>query len=169
MNVELRRASIGDRKRLYRWRVNNNPYFFGEVPTPNEHTRWLKDAIQDDSQYLFIILASYEPVGTISLYNIDLLHHRAEYGRFIIEEAARGEGYGRAALNWILSYAFKVLNLNRVYASILYDNRAGLAVARSCGFHPEGIHWEHVCQGGVYRDVVSVALLRDEWYIKYGS
>jgi RimJ/RimL family protein N-acetyltransferase len=170
VTIRLRRVTIDDGECLYRWRVDNNEYFFGAPPTPENHKRWLEAVIYDDSQRAFIIILDTEPIGTISLYNIDWLHRRAEYGRFIIEEAARGNGYGRAALEAALHYAFKTpLSLNRIYANILYDNRAGLAVARSCGFHPEGVLWEHVRQNGVYRDVVHVALLRDEWYIRAGS
>lgn len=165
MSVELRRASLDDYERLYRWRKDSSQYFFSPPPAPEEHSRWLQNNYQDNTQHIFIILAP-NPVGTISLYHVDRLHRRAEYGRFIVERDSRGKGYGRAALGLVLQYAFAALDLNRVYGEILYDNQAGLAIAHGCGFHPEGIFWEHVCKDGIYRDVVRMALLRDEWYIR---
>lgn len=165
MSVQLRTARPEDWERLYRWRVDNNQYFFGESPTLEYHAHWIQDACQDGTQHIFIILAP-EPVGTISLYGINQLHRRAEYGHFVIEHAERGKGYGHAALELVLCHAFDTLNLNRIYADIQYHNQAGLAVARSCGFHPEGIFWEHVCEEDIFRDVVRMAILRDEWYIR---
>lgn len=165
MTIGLRPVKLEDSGYLYRWRADNNECFFGPPPMPDDHARWIQNTCQDETQRMFIILAP-QPVGTISLYDIDLAHRRAEYGRFVVERTSRGKGYGHAALSLVLYQAFYVLNLNRVYADILFHNPGGLAVARSCGFHPEGIFWEHICKEGIYRDVVRVALLRDEWYIR---
>lgn len=161
--VELRRVQPLDFGPLYRWRVDNNQFFFGASPTQEQHEAWINAACQDESQSIFTIKVGLASVGTISLYNIDHVQHQAEYGRLIVDQAVRSNGYGSAALSALLDYAFGQLDLHRVYGDIFLSNAAGIAVAKSCGFRPEGVFRDHALKDGAYCDVIRMAILRDSY------
>lgn len=82
-----------------------------------------------------------------------------------IAEGHRGRGLGAAALRFATSYAFAGFpRLRRVEGVTRLDNAAMRATFTRCGYVKEGHHrsaWP--AAGGVWRDAVTYAVLRDDW------
>ena len=77
-------------------------------------------------------------VGMIDLTNFDPHHVRAELG-IVIAKLYRGKKYALSALHQLIVYATEVLHLHQMYALILADNEASLALHEYAGFTRSGL------------------------------
>ena len=153
-----------EHKFLLALRQENNKYFFSDAKDDMlSHICWYKRVESDPTERFFIIDVRGEPVGTISLSNIDFINGRAEYGRFCIASRHRGKGYGRAAMQGLLAYAFGKLNLHRIWGDVLESNEEAIKLNIGLGFKQEGIFRDHVRKSDLYLNVVRMAILEDEW------
>lgn len=82
-------------------------------------------------------------LGTISLKNINYVDRTAEYA-IVLRKKYWGNNYAYDATILILDYAFKVLNLNKVYLNVLSSNFRAQKFYDKFGFVPEGIFKKHV-------------------------
>ena len=78
------------------------------------------------------------------------------------EAEERGHGYGTEAVRLLLDFAFKDLNLHRVYLRVFVTNEAALRVYEKVGFVREGVLREAAYIDGKYVDVAVLGILRDE-------
>jgi RimJ/RimL family protein N-acetyltransferase len=144
-------------------RNDNADRFFtpGHI-TLDVHLSFMQRVNSDMAQVMFVIkrLDTGALVGTVGLYDIDYHHRRAEYGRFVIDEAQRGQGFGTEALRLILRYGFERLKLRRIHGEVLADNTAALHVCRKLGFQIEGTFTNYVKMGNSWHDVCRVVRFR---------
>jgi RimJ/RimL family protein N-acetyltransferase len=110
----------------------------------------------------FMICADGRAVGRINLFGEDPLARTAEVG-MALEPDARGKGYGTAALQQFVEFAFERRNLRRLHLIAIASNGAALACYRKVGFVEEGRRREHCWVRGHYEDEVLMGLLRDDW------
>ncbi|HVC58247.1 MAG TPA: GNAT family protein [Candidatus Acidoferrales bacterium] len=103
-----------------------------------------------------------ELIGACALGSIDLKNKRAEIG-YWIGKSRWGKGYGKGAVALMLSYGFKVLELNRVYCSVFESNARSIALLRSLGFVEEGRLRAHDTIDGKRVDSLSFGLLKEEF------
>jgi RimJ/RimL family protein N-acetyltransferase len=76
-----------------------------------------------------------QPVGQISLYNINWEAGSAEYGRLMIGNSiAQGKGYAKQATVLLLDFALNTLGLGEVFLEVKSDNISAMAVYKSAGF-----------------------------------
>ena len=164
MSLYLRPPLKSDHLLLVEQRNRNLSSFYSSTPiTLESHLEWYDQVKCDNTQQFYTIAHDHFCIGSIGLKDIDRVHKRAEYGRFVISLVCRGQGYGRQALLLLLDYAFTTLDLNRVYGYILANNFPGLAVCLSAGFSIEGVLHQHVYKDDTYLDVISVGILADSW------
>ena len=76
---------------------------------------------------------------------------------------ARGRGAGRAAQALGLERAFNDLGLQKVWSEIHAANEPALRAQAAAGFRREGYLRRHSFKSGVYRDVILLAILAEEW------
>jgi len=100
-------------------------------------------------------------VGSIHLMEVSVQHRKAEIG-FVLARPYWGRGLMTEALARVLEYSFAVAGLNRIEASCLVENRAGMAVLNRAGMRREGILREYSFQKGAFRDFCLYALLQRE-------
>ena len=137
---------------------------YGPV-TEADQDAWHEDVRTNDGKVVFAVESADDVhVGNVGLYHIDGVHRRAEFWIAIGERSARGSGMGEEALRLVLGFAFQSLNLNRVYLNVSADNSAALALYRKVGFAVEGTQRQHCYVAGRYLDIVSMAILREEWH-----
>jgi len=128
--------------------------------------RWFDGGIDTaTTRRLLIIAPGGEPIGVTGLWDIDW---RAGTAMSAIkiggDQAQRGRGYGTQAIRQMMEFAFVDVGLRRLYAQILACNDASLALYRDkCGWVQEGVARQHVWKDGRYRDVVNLAMLREEY------
>lgn len=91
-------------------------------------------------------------LGIIILSPADLNDKSAEIYIKLIK-SVRGKGYGQDAVNVLVSYAFRELRLNSIYANILDYNTASRRLFESCGFKQEGIHKSRIDRDGCCRSI----------------
>jgi diamine N-acetyltransferase len=101
----------------------------------------------------------------LSLVDIELVHRRAEYGRFLIgdEQAARGIPAAVEALGLLFDLAFDELGLERVYGYVVGTNRRMLKWQVYLGMREEARLRRHLWLGGHWHDAVMLGLLEPEY------
>jgi RimJ/RimL family protein N-acetyltransferase len=107
-----------------------------------------------------------EPVGLVTLTDIDPVHAQAEFHIMIGPPEATGRGVATAATREMLRHAFRDLNLHRVFLSVLDSNDRAIRVYEKVGFRREGVLREAAYKDGWYRDVIVMSILKSEFGIE---
>lgn len=135
------------------WHVSNTLVPFSKYILKQYIANSHKDIFETKQlRFMIDILATghqQRSVGTIDLFDFEPFHLRAGIGILIARESDRGKGYATEALNRLIEYAFKTLNLHQLYANITTDNHASLKLFQKAGFEISGIkkHWIRNSQG----------------------
>ncbi len=98
-------------------------------------------------------------IGSISLWNVNWKHHRAQIGIWLIPSFWR-KGLAEKSLNLLKNIAFHHLKINRLEAYIAKENRRSINMFERCGFTEEGILKEYLNFQGSYQDAVVMACLK---------
>ena len=95
-----------------------------------------------------------QPMGLIDLYDFNPRHLRAGVGIVISQPDTRDRGYGSEALELFCEYAFGVLQLHQVYATISVSNSRSRHLFEKLGFRQNGVRkgWLRSSQG--FEDVL---------------
>jgi ribosomal-protein-alanine N-acetyltransferase len=101
-------------------------------------------------------------IGTCDLFHLDEQCRRGEVGYGLAFESW-GQGYMLEAMQALLDYGFKDLQLNRIEADIDPGNEASAKVLTRMGFTLEGLLRERWIVGGVKSDSAMYGLLASEW------
>lgn len=170
--VMLRPVSIVDEHLLRGWR--NQPEVQAGMYTDHEigreeHARWLRAVLADPSRAHWVVVHQGEDAGVANLAQIDRTHGRASFGIYLARPSARGVGAGATALDLLLREAFDARGLRRLSCEALATNLPAIRLYERAGFRHEGILREHVVKGGRPVDVVTMAMLRDEWLARRGE
>jgi diamine N-acetyltransferase len=116
--------------------------------------------IHDQSERRFIVEdAAHERVGLVELVEIDHLHRRAEF-LIMISPEQQARGYARAATRLAINYAFRVLNLYKLYLLVDVDNERAIRIYEDAGFQREGVLIDEFFSDGRYHDVVRMCLFQ---------
>jgi RimJ/RimL family protein N-acetyltransferase len=122
---------------------------------------WVDDP--DPSVIRLIIEAEGRPVGDVDLFHIDQRNRNALVGVGIWRAEDRGRGYGTDALEALLAWAFRHLNLHRVELSVEPENTPAVRVYQKLGFVVEGRRREQHYDDGCYRDELIMGVLAREF------
>ena len=101
-------------------------------------------------------------IGSITLFNLDFNHRRAEIG-YALGREFWGQGYMNEALMALLKYAFEDLNLHRIEADVDPRNTASIKTIERLGFQREGYLRERWQVNGEIQDAYFYGLLRQEF------
>jgi UDP-4-amino-4,6-dideoxy-N-acetyl-beta-L-altrosamine N-acetyltransferase len=167
--IRLRAIEAEDLPLLVQWRNDPEVYrcFYEHEPLSLAKQRlWYQSFLQrpDEKYWIAETHPAGEAVGTIALVNLDWRNRRAELGRVLVAPgASRRSGFGREICRLALDYAFRHLNLHRVYLEVFADNEAAVGLYRRLGFREEGCLRQHVFAEGAYRDVLLFAMLAGDF------
>jgi RimJ/RimL family protein N-acetyltransferase len=109
------------------------------------------------------VLSDGRYIGNIGLYDIDWKDRKAEYGILIGDKDAWGRGYGLDASNALLAYAFRELNLHRIFLRVLAHHRRAIRLYEKIGFQVEGRLRQDVFREGAYHDTLFMGILAAEF------
>jgi RimJ/RimL family protein N-acetyltransferase len=87
----------------------------------------------------------------------------AGFGIVIGDKSAWSKGYGTAALREVLRIGFEEMGLHRIHLHAFAGNARGIRCYEKCGFRQEGVLREARFKRGRWVDVVTMAILKDEW------
>lgn len=94
----------------------------------------------------------FRTVGTIDLFEYDVLHGRAGIGILIYDRSDRGRGYAADAVETLCRYARERLRMHQLWCSVGADNEASLRLFRSLGFREIGTRRDWLWTPEGYRD-----------------
>ncbi|MDU1315348.1 MAG: GNAT family N-acetyltransferase [Clostridium septicum] len=161
-NIEIRNLTPENAEDLLDYYIRNKEHL-----DPYEPSR-------DDSFYTYetqrdILIESYRQLinGTsydLGIYKDEKLIGKAKlsnivYGIFksailgySIDREYQGKGYMKEAVRLILDYSKSELELHRIEASVLLDNKRSKAVLLGCGFKEIGINEKYLFINGSWKD-----------------
>lgn len=148
--------------------LNNNqgimPYWFEEPYEAYVELVQLYDKhIQDQGERRFIVESrSGDMAGLVELVEIDYIHRRAEF-QIIIEPSHQGRGYAEKATFLAINYAFRVLNLYKLYLIVDKENHKAIHIYKKCGFTFEGNLLQEFFINGAYRDAIRMCLFQPKY------
>ena len=114
------------------------------------------------SSICFRIEKDEDIIGQVCLKRITWVNRKAEVSLFIRKDM-QAQGHGSLALQAIIEYAFKQLNLYRLEAEVIDGNIASLKLVDKAGFTAEGRLREAKFINGEYKDLLRFGLLRREF------
>ena len=144
--VRLRTLNISDAKAIYEYLKDGEVSKWTLIPQPYKRIDALKFVLKSQykrmlkKEYVFgiILKETNHLVGVISLLNINWSNKNAELGYWLGKEYW-GRGLTTEAIDLILNFAFKELNLHRIYAYVFEENIASRRVLEKNSFKLEGM------------------------------
>lgn len=115
-----------------------------------------------DHQRRFILETAGRRVGLVELVHIDHIHRNCEF-QIIISPSEQGRGYASAATRGALDFAFRALNLHKVWLLVDTENAAAIHVYEKSGFAVEGVLRREFFADGAYRDATRMAIFADDY------
>src|SRR5680860_327650 len=118
-----------------------------------DQERWFEGGPNTaETQRLIVESDRGVPLGMTGLWDIDWRNRSALTAlKLGGDPENRGRGYGAAAVQALMEFAFNDVGLHRLYSTILETNLPSLAVyVRKSGWTEEGRLREHVWRGGTF-------------------
>lgn len=108
----------------YRWFYSNRKFTLPEVES------WI-ERLDPNKDWVFLVEEDKQVIGTCSVYNIE--QGRAEVGRIIVSENARGKGIGTTILQQATQIAV-TRGLKLLYANIKAENIRSYKAFEKAGY-----------------------------------
>lgn len=130
---------------------------------------WFKKtllAMENGEQLAFAVrrLQDQKIIGTTRFYDIELKHARLTIGHTWYANEARGTMVNPEAKLLLLSYAFEVLNMNRVEFTADARNAHSRAAIKKLSATEEGTLRMHlILENGYVRDTILFSIIKPEW------
>jgi RimJ/RimL family protein N-acetyltransferase len=123
---------------------------------------WLATIGSDPTKVLFTIRkqGNLALIGFIQLTGINPVSRVAELGILIGDEENRSQGYGAEAIEMMIHFAWRDLNLQRLFLRVVGDNSRAIHVYGKVGFEREGVQRRAAYVDGQFVDVTMMGLLR---------
>jgi hypothetical protein len=107
-------------------------------------------------------------IGGASLV-FDEAKRQGEFGIIIGVKVAWNKGYGTAVVREVLRRGFEEFGLHRIHLRAYAGNARAIHCYEKCGCRREGYHLQAMRKGDAWVDVVSMAILKDEWERREGK
>jgi diamine N-acetyltransferase len=162
---------------LYAWINDRDHVLLNKPYAPvheNQHREWF-EAIQRCSNVVVFGIRALENaespqgstggrlIGSCQLHDINYVHRSAELQIRIGDASAQGKGYGTEAVRFLLRFAFRDLNLHRVYLHVFATNERAIHLYEKVGFVREGVLRQMAHIDGQYVDALVMAILREDY------
>lgn len=117
----------------------------------------------DEIRFMIQVLGRSEPVGMVTLGGILWSQRTAWLAIGLGERSTWGKGYGTEALELVLRYGFRELNLLRISLTVFEYNRRAIHLYERLHFRVEGRARQFLERDGQRWDMLFLGLLRQEW------
>jgi [ribosomal protein S5]-alanine N-acetyltransferase len=169
-SVYLRPAERSDIPLFVAWfddaRTSRTISFRAPISVPMEE-HWFDQAVneQGKSGYHFVgcLLADDRPIGTVGLFDLDLVNGSAGLGIAVGDPADTGKGHGTDMLIALLAFGFDSLRLERIWLDVYDFNEPAKRLYERVGFVEEGRLRHAFFRDGAHRDAFRMSMLREEW------
>lgn len=139
----LKPIEFSDLQQTIAWRNKDRvrPWFVDTRPiTAKVHAEWFLRYTGSDNDYVFIICRigpgkTLEPIGQISIYNVNRKSGSALLGRMMIgEDSALRQGFAREAVRLLVDWSRSFLNLSELRLYVKGGNSPAIGLYESCNF-----------------------------------
>jgi diamine N-acetyltransferase len=163
--IKLRPLRREDLKHTMKWR--NDPEIKASAMmhpfpvSPELEEEWFSGLQNTGNRAVWFAIEPVEgnaPIGFIFLNNIRWVERNCCLGILIGEKTQQGSGIGREAMDLVIGYAFKALNLRKISLEVRTDNKAALLLYEKTGFRKEGTLRDHYYSAGKYHDALILSL-----------
>ncbi len=137
------------------------------------HRRFTREEVQewnrtrpdhhDRADWVIVERAGGTTVGDCALTELDPDNASAGYRIALASTAHAGKGYGTAATDLVLEYAFTVAGLHRVALEVFDFNPRARRSYEKSGFVREGVWRGHLRWDGAWHDAILMSILDDEY------
>lgn len=140
-DVVIREFTIDDVEKKVEWINNpaNNEYLHYDIPLSIEGTtEWF---LKKDNSSRIDGIIEYRgvPIGVIGLLQIDNLNKKAEFYITIGAIEFKRKGIATIATKLMIDYAFRELNLQKIYLNVDEKNERACKLYEKVGFKCEGV------------------------------
>ena len=168
-NIYLRTIEPSDAALMLNWENNPENWAVSNTLVPfSEHLilQYVNSAqdIFETKQLRFIICLQENdtPIGTIDLFEYDPLHRRAGVGVLIEEISERNKGFANDAVQLIIKYGFKRLDLHQLFCNIFETNEHSIKLFKKNGFVQTGAKKDWVRIDGNWETELFYQLMNKE-------
>lgn len=150
--------------------TENDTSFWEVSSTESPYSRYILEQYIANShldiytaKQLRLIIAentSEEAIGIIDLFDFSPKHKRAGIGILITEEY-QNNGFASEALDLLIQYSFKILDLHQLFANITTDNSSSLALFKKYNFVNVGIKKDWILSNQTYKDEILLQLINE--------
>lgn len=126
-----------------------------------EEEKWFEKTINDDKNRVLAIEANGKHIGNVGLHNIDFRNRNVMLGIMIGEPDYWNKGHGEDAIKALISFAFKEMNLHRIFLYVREDNKRAIRCYEKCGFKKEGVMRESLFSNGKYHNTLAMGILNE--------
>lgn len=169
--VTLRPLQPEDAARTLAWRNSKRAKFLNRgSQTVEQQKNWIETS-RKCGNLDFIMEHNGEPVGMISLYDINTRHNFCEMGRLLIGEPVKVgvKPVVFEAERLILDYAFNDLGVHTVIGDVVSGNKKVVKLREYLKWHFDGIRPEHFFMDGLYYDQILISLTLEQYSKQKGT
>lgn len=116
-----------------------------------------------DESFAVHRLGEREPIGVISLTNINKGNASADLSVILGSPEVRQQGYGFEAIGLLLHHAFENMGLYRVGLSVFEFNKLAISAYEKLGFREEGRLRQAIKRYDGRYDAILMSILKPEW------
>ena len=164
--VALRPLGRADYPLFLRWRVDITELHLWRttrlIPTLEQFAGEMERLVKQTITLIAVDKRSRLPFGFLQAYNFNLKDGWCFF-QVHFEREQRGNDSCAEAGVALLDYVFRNFDVRKIYMDVYDLNREVLGRALTQAFVEEGRFGEHTWHQGQYRDLVRVALYREEW------
>ena len=164
--IELLRPRVEDAVSLARYADDAAVFaglrdYFPHPYSVDDALRFIDTVLaKDGKQTDWLIHVDGEAVGVMGLFiGEDVYRRNAEIG-YWIGRPHWGKGIMTHSINWTLDYAWRELDVDRVYAEVFSTNHGSLRVLEKCGFEVEYVLPNTVVKLGQRCDSICLGIRR---------
>jgi len=134
IRINLKPLEEKDIETTRTWRNKYSDKFFDSSYITKEQQRQWYERFKETHDYFFIIqLKDKTPIGTISLYNINIGDRTAVLGRFLLLDEHRHHGYAEEAVGMVIDMAER-MGLFKIKVEVHLENIDAIAIYARAGF-----------------------------------
>ena len=144
--VFLRHPVISDSTAILSWENDPEVWAAGDNDEPfskddiDSFINEGQDVVKFSQERMIICLNDTEiPIGCIDLYDYEPKHSRAGIGILIYDKNNRNKGFGKEALELMIKYSTKILNMKQLYCHIEEGNETSLSLFKQFNFQIVGL------------------------------
>ena len=171
-DIYLRELTQNDLPTINEWRndpevirlLGANFHFIG----PAVDAKWFVDYLANRNSAVRLAIVTSESdifIGLVNLTSIHAINRSAEFSIMLGNKEFWSKGIGHKATNLMLHHGFHDLNLHRIYLTVLLTNSRAIKLYKNLDFKEEGTHIDAVFKEGRFCDLMSMALLKADFYV----